>query len=61
MATSWLMGQELPEGWELARDRPHPLLEAVSRPTPTIVHVVIARDWAELIDKLQAIAARDVA
>ncbi len=36
-------------------------LEGMRRPTPTALHVVVARDWAELIDKLRAIAACEVA
>jgi len=55
MGTSWTgLGQELPEGWAIARDRPHGLVEAVRRLSPTAIHVLVARDWAELLDKIRA-------
>jgi hypothetical protein len=55
MAVSWLMAQELPDGWEVARNRPHGLIEAISRPTPTSVHVLVAHDLRELRAKILAV------
>jgi hypothetical protein len=57
MAMSWLMDQELPDGWEFARNRPHGLVEAISRPTPTSLHVLVARDLRELMEKIRAISS----
>ena len=56
MATSWLMDQQLPDGWEFARNRPHGLVEAVSRPTPTSLHVLVARDLRDLLEKVRAVS-----
>jgi hypothetical protein len=52
-------GQELPWGWMIARDRPHGLVEAIRRSSSTEMHVIVARDKAELLDKLRAAASRD--
>lgn len=46
--------QELPPGWEIARNRPHGLIEAVRRLSPTGIHVVVARDRTELIERIKA-------
>jgi hypothetical protein len=57
--TSWTsLSQELPPGWTIARNRPHPRIVAVSRPSPTAVHVVVAREHAELIEKIRAATGR---
>jgi hypothetical protein len=49
--------QELPEGWAIARDRPHGLVEAVRRPSPTAIHVLVAWDNAALLEKITAAAS----
>ena len=57
MATSWLanLGQELPPGWIIQPCRPHGLLEAISRPSATALHVVVAKNKDELLAKLNNI------
>jgi hypothetical protein len=56
MTTAWLMG--LPDDWELAGRREHGALEAVRRPSPTALHVVIGRTWNELVWRVRAADAR---
>jgi hypothetical protein len=59
VSVSWTAhSKELPAGWHIATSRPHPLIEAVSWPTTTSIHVVVARTWNELIWRVRAADAR---
>lgn len=44
----------LPDGWIIAHDRPHGLLEAIKRPTETSVHVIVGHDLTHVIKKILA-------
>lgn len=46
--------QELPDGWEFARDRPHSLVEVEKHLSPTKIHILVGRDRSEVIAKIEA-------
>jgi hypothetical protein len=48
---------ELPKGWKIVGGRPHPLLEAEKHLSETKIHVLVGRDRAEVIRKIEAAEA----
>jgi hypothetical protein len=56
VGASWLQG--LPPGWELVSRPGHGALEAVRRDSPSSVHVIVERTWAELVNRINVADAR---
>jgi hypothetical protein len=56
VGSSWLAA--LPDDWELAGRRPHGALEAIKRPSPTTLHVIVGKTWSELCWRVRAADAR---
>ena len=50
--------QDLPDGWAFSTGRPHSLVEAEKRLSPTALHVLVGRNRAEVIKKIRAVEAR---